>query len=125
MQTGSTIAHGSLNEKDADSPRVEQLPNTDRRPLTPEQFVLRAIETLRDPERSRGIHTVFSGFNNAFREYFPGLDPVDVTNQLAEAGRIAIRPARRGVMIYKPGEAPGAAAVTDVLKKILQDPNSE
>jgi len=125
LQAGSTITNGDLNTNDASSLGVEQLPNTDKRPLTPEHFVLRAIETLRDPERSRGIHTVFSGFNQAFREYFPGLDPVEVTNQLAEAGRIAIRPARRGVMIYKPGEAPGAPAVTDVLKKILSDPESD
>ena len=118
MQAGSTIAHGSLNTNDADSLGVEQVPNTDKRPLNPEQFVLRAIETLRDPERSRGIHTVFSGFNNAFREYFPGLDPIDVTNQLAEAGRIVIRPVKGGVMIYKPGEAPGAGAATDALKKM-------
>jgi hypothetical protein len=31
--------------------------------LTPEQFVMRAIETLRNSAKSKGIHTVFSGFN--------------------------------------------------------------
>jgi hypothetical protein len=92
-----------------------------KRPLTPEQFVLRAIETLRNPEKSRGIHSVFSGFNAAFRDYFPGLDPVEVTNQLAEAGKVVIRPVKRGVMIYKVGEAPAAVQAGEVLRKMGLD----
>ena len=93
------------------------------RPMTPEQFVLRAIDALRDPERSRGIHSVFSGFNQAFREYFPGLDPVEVTTELADAGRIQVKPAKRGVMLYKPGEAPGGPSASDVLEKMgLKEP---
>jgi hypothetical protein len=74
--------------------------------LTPEQFVIRAIETLRNPEKSKGIHTVFSGFNEAFRKYFSGQDPVAATNQLAQEGKIAIRYVRGGAMIYKPEDAP-------------------
>ncbi len=93
------------------------------RPLTPEQFILRAIETLRDTTKSRGIHSVFSGFNQAFREYFPGLDPVEVTTELADAGRLVIRAAKRGVMLYKPGEAPGGASADEVLEKMgLKEP---
>lgn len=88
------------------------------RPLTPEQFILRAIETLRDTSKSRGIHSVFSGFNQAFREYFPGLDPVEVTTELADAGKLVIRPAKRGVMLYKPGEAPGGPSASEVLEKM-------
>lgn len=97
---------------------------TDRkRPLTPEQFVLRAIETLPDTSKSRGIHSVFSGFNEAFREYFPGLDPVEVTTELADAGRVVIKPAKRGVMLYKPGEAPGGASASATLEKMgLKEP---
>lgn len=30
--------------------------------LTPEQFVMRAIETLRNPDKSTGIHTVFYSY---------------------------------------------------------------
>ena len=102
---------------------VNNVAHETARPLTPEQFVLRAIETLRDRDRSNGIHSVFSGFNQAFREYFPGLDPVEVTTQLADAGRIVIKPAKRGVMLYKPGEAPGGPSASDVLEKMgLKEP---
>lgn len=97
------------------------MPDEERRPLTPEQFVLRAIEMLGDPNLSRGIHSVYSGFNRGFREYFPGLDPVEVTNQLAEAGKIEIRPRKGGVMLYKAGEAPGGADPRDVLRRMGLD----
>jgi len=89
-----------------------------RRPLTPEQFILRFIETFRDPERSRGVHSVFSGFNAAFREYFPGLDPVEVTTQLAEAGKLEVRLVKRGAMLYKAGEAPSLPNPRSLLKKM-------
>lgn len=94
-----------------------------KKPLTPAEFVLRAIETLRDPTRSTGIHTVYSGFNNAFREYFPGLDPVEVTTELAQEGVIAVRPVRGGVMIYKAEEAPNAASPRATLRKMGLDDN--
>lgn len=86
--------------------------------LTPEEFVLRAIETLRQPPY-KSIHSVYSGFNEAFRKYFPNLDPVETTNELAEQGKIAIRPARGGVILYKPGEGPSAQA-EDALRRILR-----
>jgi len=70
-----------------------------------EEFILTAIEKLRTPNY-KGIHTVYSGFNEAFREYFPDLDPVKETERLSREGKIEIRPAKGGVMIYKPGEAP-------------------
>jgi len=87
--------------------------------LTPEQFVLKAIERLRVPPY-KGIHAVFSGFNEAFREYFPLLDPVDVTTQLAKEGKIFIRPVRKGVMLYKAEDMPQATSGENALKKILQ-----
>jgi hypothetical protein len=86
--------------------------------LTPEQFVLRALETLGDPKRSKGIHSVYSGFNQAFREYFPDLNPVEATTQLAQAGKIEVRPVRGGVMLYKPGEAPSQGRGSDALRKM-------
>lgn len=74
--------------------------------LTQEQFVLKAIETLRKKEY-KGIHTVYSGFNQAFRNYF-GTDPVAATKALSEAGKIVIHGTKGGVMLYKVGEAPAA-----------------
>ena len=37
--------------------------------LTHQEFVVKAIPTLRT-EGFKGIHTVYSGFNNAFKAYF-------------------------------------------------------
>jgi len=73
--------------------------------LSQEEFVHRAIRTLRTP-KSKGIHSVYSGFNEAFKRYFDGLDPVQATTALAADGKIEIRPVRGGVMLYLPGEAP-------------------
>ena len=59
--------------------------------LTPGEFVKKAILSLRkDPYK--GIHSVYSGFNEAFRAYF-NEDPVKWTNQLASEGAVEIRPA--------------------------------
>ncbi len=54
--------------------------------LTEEEFVLQAIKKLRK-EPFRGIHSVYSGFNEAFRKYF-GTNPVEATSRLAAAGKI-------------------------------------
>ncbi len=52
--------------------------------LSEEEFVLRAIKRLRKPPYL-GIHTVYSGFNQAFKEHF-GKNPVEVTKKMAEEG---------------------------------------
>ena len=84
-------------------------------PISEEEFVLRAIKRLRKPPY-RGIHSVFSGFNQAFKEHF-GKNPVELTQKMAAEGKIVIRPVRGGVMLYFPDEAPQAQK--SVLKKIL------
>ncbi|HEX9444633.1 MAG TPA: hypothetical protein VGA73_10960 [Candidatus Binatia bacterium] len=85
--------------------------------LTQAEFVKKAIVTLRK-EPYKGIHTIYSGFNEAFRSYF-NEDPIKWTNQLATEGVIVIRPVRGGVMIYLPEEAPaGRTSGKDVLKKM-------
>ena len=91
--------------------------NTERMPH--EQFFHRAIKNLRNLDKSKGIHSVYSGFNQAFREYYQD-DPVPVTQQLAQAGRIEIQPRRGGVMIYLPGEGPTRDKGGDALAKILK-----
>jgi len=85
--------------------------------LSKEEFVLRAIKTLRDPSKSKGIHSRFSGFSEAFRNYF-GEDPRATTMAMEVKGLIEIRPARGGVMLYLKGEGPKPAGV-DALDKIL------
>jgi len=84
--------------------------------LSQADFVKRAIQKLRkDPYK--GIHSVYSGFNEAFRGYFSE-DPIKWTNQLTSEGQIETRPARGGVMLYLPGDAPGRSTGQDVLKKM-------
>jgi hypothetical protein len=73
--------------------------------LSYEEFVRKAIVSLRK-EGFKGIHTVFSGFNEAFKKYFDGENPVEVTNRLAQEGKIVLRPVKGGVMLYLPEEAP-------------------
>jgi hypothetical protein len=84
--------------------------------LSEEEFVRRAVKKLRG--KYKGIHTVYSGFNAAFKEYF-GTNPVAATQRLASEGKINIRPVKGGVMIYLPEDAPNTAG--NVLNKILAD----
>jgi len=86
--------------------------------LSQEEFIKKAIVSLRK-EGYKGIHTVYSGFNNAFKKYFDNADPVEATNKLAKEGKIIIRPVKGGVMLYLPEEAPATKDVgEDALKKM-------
>lgn len=75
--------------------------------LSSEEFVKKAIVSLRK-DGYKGIHTVYSGFNDAFKKYFEGEDPIKTTNQLAAEGKIVIRPVKGGVMLYLPEDAPAS-----------------
>ena len=105
--------------------------NGARTGLTPEAFVLKAIQVLRkdnkpskkDGSISKGIHVVYSGFNAAFREQFPDVDGRSITNKMAAAGTIAVMPCFGGAMIYLAGDAPerqsSEARAQATLSKIL------
>jgi hypothetical protein len=90
--------------------------------LSHEEFIKKAIVSLRK-EGYKGIHTVFSGFNTAFKKYFEGENPVDVTNGLANENKLVIRPVKGGVMLYLPEDAPQTKNIGDeALKKMgLED----
>jgi hypothetical protein len=85
--------------------------------LTEYEFVAKAIKTLRRPPY-KGIHSVYSGFNQAFREYFKK-DPVEATRRLAEEGKIATRPVKGGAILYLSEDAPSTTVARSVLKTIL------
>ncbi len=86
--------------------------------LSHEEFVKKAIVSLRK-DGYKGIHSVYSGFNEAFKKYFPGENPVEVTNGLAQQGKIVIRPVKGGVMFYLPEDAPSQKSSADeALKKM-------
>ena len=89
----------------------------EERKLTEEEFVLQAIKKLRK-EPYRGIHSVFSGFNEAFRKYF-GTNPVEATSKLAAEGKLETRPFKGGVMLFLPGEAPKRPSADEIIQLIL------
>lgn len=84
--------------------------------LSEEEFIRRAIKKLRG--NYKGIHTVYSGFNAAFKEYF-GTNPVETTQRLASEGKVRIRPVKGGVILYLPEDAPNSPE--NILKKILEE----
>lgn len=84
--------------------------------LTQSEFVTKAIVSLRK-EGYKGIHAVYSGFNDAFESYF-GSDPKIATKELQEKGVIAITPAKGGVMLYLAKDRPEADRGASVLKKM-------
>ena len=86
------------------------------------EFVIRAIKRLKKPPY-KGIHSVYSGFNRAFKDYF-NVNPVEATTRLAQEGKIATRPVKGGVMLYLPEEAPPPRGSQDALEKILAEDES-
>jgi hypothetical protein len=85
--------------------------------LTVSEFTLLAITKLAKPERQT-IHTVYSGFNQAFRDYFSDKDPVKEIKALAEAGTISFRLCRGGAIIANPGVITSNSDSKDALKKM-------
>ncbi len=91
------------------------------RKLTEEEFVVQAIKKLRK-EPYRGIHSVYSGFNEAFRKYF-STNPVEATSKLAAEGKIETRPFKGGVMLFLPGEAPKRPSTEETIQLIIGSGN--
>jgi len=91
----------------------------DHRPLSEEEFVIEAVKKLKK-EPYKGINSVFSGFNEAFRKHF-SKDPIEITTKMASDGKIDVLPMKggKGVMLYLPGDSPAARKTDDALKKIL------
>lgn len=86
--------------------------------MTHREFVERSIKALAKPGY-HSIHVVYSGFNNAFREYF-GEDPRPHVDQLAKDGVITLRPAKGGALIALPdGEKKESEGPNAALAKIL------
>jgi hypothetical protein len=85
--------------------------------LSYEEFVRQAILKLRTGDY-KGIHSVYSGFNEAFRKYYEGVNPIDITTQLAQEKKIVIRPIKGGVMLYLPEDIPQDTKAEQVLKKM-------
>jgi hypothetical protein len=85
--------------------------------LSYEEFIRQAILKLRTGDY-KGIHSVYSGFNEAFRKYYDGANPIEMTTQLAQEKKIVIRPVKGGVMLYLPEDIPQTTKAEQVLKKM-------
>jgi len=85
--------------------------------LSYEEFFKQAILRLRTGNY-KGIHSVYSGFNEAFRKYYDGVDPVEITSQLAKEGKIFVRPVKGGAMLYLAEDAPQMNRGEQALKKM-------
>ena len=86
------------------------------------EYTVRAIKKLRN-EKSKGIHVVYSSFNDSFRLYF-GEEPRPIIEQLVKEHLIESRVVKGGIMIYLPGESPKSYNRDDpqeVVDKILDD----
>jgi len=84
--------------------------------LSREQFVRNAIMALRQ-DGYKGIHSVYSGFNELFREYYNGEDPVAATQKLQQEGKLVIVPKKGGAIIYLQEDAPQKSTGMNEQKK--------
>ncbi|KKL87070.1 hypothetical protein LCGC14_1938350 [marine sediment metagenome] len=81
--------------------------------ISTEQFFKQAMaewHKLHPDAKSKGIHSVFSGFNESLREYY-GFDQaqgIAAMNELVEAGKVVSIPRMKGPMLYLPGDAPSS-----------------
>jgi hypothetical protein len=82
-----------------------------------EEFVRLAVVKLRR-ENYKGIHSVYSGFNDAFKTYFGGVNPIEVTGELARQGKLTLRPVKGGVMLYLPEDGPQLSRADLALTKM-------
>lgn len=68
-----------------------------------EEFMEKAIKSLREPPY-KGIHVVYSNFNNAFRQYYDE-DPRPIIDKMVADGFLVSRPARGGAIIMLAADA--------------------
>jgi hypothetical protein len=98
---------------------IQLILESGNRSLSEEEFIIEGIKKLRK-EPYKGINSVFSGLNEAFRKHF-NRDPIELTTKMASEGKIEILPLKggKGVMIYLPGDGPRGRKTEEALKKIL------
>lgn len=87
------------------------------------EFTKRAIKQLREPP-NKGIHNKYSGFNDAFREYFDK-DPLEAIKQFEKQGKVVKEPVRDGWMLYLPSEAPEKSITQRTIEKIISGDSGE
>lgn len=90
--------------------------------MTQEEFIMKGAKVLLK-EGFHGVHNVYSGLNQAFRNHFgKESDPVAVVMAMEKAGKIVTRPSKGGATIYLLENAPKVGAdVQATLNAILKD----
>lgn len=68
------------------------------------RFALGFIEAHKG--QYKGVHTVWSGYNDGFESVFEGYDAKTETQRMVAEGKLASAPRRGGVIIYPPADAP-------------------
>ena len=113
------VAKAQAREKEKSKKEAAPLTTPLKRKIAPDEFVYRAIEKLRDP-RYTAIHTVISGFNEAFREFYKdeGLDPVTEVERMVAEGTLKRRFVKRGCLISNDPRFRGGTSRRDTLKKM-------
>lgn len=67
------------------------------------EFVKGTIE-VQKRKGFKGAHVVYSGLNDAIRKVF-NVDPRQTLNDLREEGKLVIKTAKGGAIVYLPGDA--------------------
>ena len=85
-------------------------------------FVTRAVLTLRDESKGKGIiPSQAGGLNDAIKAYYGDVDPKEITQQLANDGVIVIQPRKGFVLVFLPGDEPKGGRSPEKAKKDGQD----
>ena len=85
--------------------------------LPPEEFLRRAVLRLRKG-KAKSIHSVYSGVNAAWREYY-NTDPVEGVKALEKLGICVTHPVKGGARIYLPEDAPSRKATPEEVIGII------
>ena len=85
--------------------------------LPPEEFLRRAVLRLRKGQ-AKSIHSVYSGFNAAWRQYYNS-DPVAGVKALEKLGVCVTHPTKGGARIYLAEDAPSRKASTEEIVGII------
>lgn len=106
----------------AAKPAVSQKKNTAsaKHPkVAVKDFVYAAIEQFRSPGHI-AVHTVYSGFNAALREFYKeeGLDPVAEVDRLVRAGELKRRFVKGGALISNHPDFRGSRDISTSLKEM-------
>lgn len=103
----------ALKDKFSRKEEKKMVMEPNQKKLTTLQFIERAIKNL---GKNGNLHTVYSGFNDAFRTYFEGKDPVEEVQKLAKEGKISLRPSKKGT----PGAVISLIVVPSAAEKALK-----